>query len=161
MTGPSPRFRSRSRRKSRSDWWVNGHVGQSHNGAHVTIERLDVGQPFRAMTDGLAFAAACEAQSEAFGRESQIIGSGGSILLLNTLQRIVTDAECILWGAQDVERARIHGADESVDQAELARCFLAQARFYELYGSGTQHNISPIYVAWRRAIAPCWAWPKA
>jgi acetylornithine deacetylase/succinyl-diaminopimelate desuccinylase-like protein len=104
-------------------------------GAHITVERLDVGQPFRARTDGPAFAAARQAQEEAFGRESQIIGSGGSIPLLNTLQKIVPEAEFILWGAQDIERARIHGADESVDQSELARCILAQARFYELYGA--------------------------
>jgi acetylornithine deacetylase/succinyl-diaminopimelate desuccinylase-like protein len=104
-------------------------------GAHITVERLDVGQPFRAGTDGPAFVAARQAQAEAFGRESQIIGSGGSIPLLNTLQRIVPEAEFILWGAQDVEHARIHGADESVDLAELGRCILAQARFYELYGA--------------------------
>jgi acetylornithine deacetylase/succinyl-diaminopimelate desuccinylase-like protein len=104
-------------------------------GAHVTVERLDVGQPFRTRTDGPALAAGLTAQREAFGRESQLIGSGGSIPLLNTLQQIVPDAEFILWGAQDVERARIHGADESVDQAELARCIHAQARFYELYGA--------------------------
>jgi acetylornithine deacetylase/succinyl-diaminopimelate desuccinylase-like protein len=104
-------------------------------GAHVTVERLDVGQPFRARTDGPAIAAARRAQAEAFGRESQFIGSGGSIPLLNTLQRIVPDAEFILWGAQDVERARIHGADESVAQAELARCIVAQARFFDLYGA--------------------------
>ncbi len=104
-------------------------------GAHVTVERLDVGQPFRASTDGPAFAAARSAQGEAFGQESQVIGSGGSIPLLNTLQRIVPEAEFVLWGAQDVECARIHGADESVDLTELERCILAQARFYELFGA--------------------------
>jgi hypothetical protein len=51
----------------------------------------------------------------------------------------VPDAEFILWGAQDVERTRIHGADESVDRAELARCILAQARFYDLYGAGAEN----------------------
>jgi len=65
------------------------------------------------------------------------IGSGGSIPLLSTLQRVVPGAEFILWGGQDVERARIHGADESVNQAELARCILAQARFYQLYGEAS------------------------
>src|SRR5262245_59566873 len=104
-------------------------------GAHVAVERLDVGQPFRARTDGKAFDAARGALTEAFGRESQVVGSGGSIPLLNTLQQAVPDAEFILWGAQDVERARIHGADESVDQAELARCIVAQTRFFELYGA--------------------------
>jgi acetylornithine deacetylase/succinyl-diaminopimelate desuccinylase-like protein len=107
-------------------------------GAHVAVERLDVGQPFRARTDGPAFAAARGALTEAFGREPQLIGSGGSIPLLTTLQQAVPGAEFILWGAQDMERARIHGADESIDLAELGRCILAQARFFELFGARTE-----------------------
>jgi acetylornithine deacetylase/succinyl-diaminopimelate desuccinylase-like protein len=104
-------------------------------GAHVTVERIDVGEPFRARTDGSAVAAARGALKEAFGREPQLVGSGGSIPLLTTLERAVPGAEFILWGAQDVERARIHGADESVDLAELERCILAQTRFFALYGA--------------------------
>jgi acetylornithine deacetylase/succinyl-diaminopimelate desuccinylase-like protein len=107
-------------------------------GAHVTVERVKVGQPFRAKTDGLALAAARQAMTEAFGRESHLIGSGASIPLLNTLERVVPGAEFILWGAQDVEHARIHGADESVDLGELARCILAQAKFFELLGAPTE-----------------------
>ncbi len=104
-------------------------------GAQVTVEPVKVGQPFRAKTDGPALAAARKAMTEAFGQASNLIGSGASIPLLNTLERVVPEAEFILWGAQDVEHARIHGADESVDLDELARCILAQARFYELYGA--------------------------
>jgi acetylornithine deacetylase/succinyl-diaminopimelate desuccinylase-like protein len=106
-------------------------------GAHVVVERIDVGQPFRVKTDGPAFAAARQALTEVFGREAQLVGSGGSIPLLNTLQQAVPDAEFILWGAQDVEHARIHGADESVDQAELARCIMAQALFFASFGAST------------------------
>jgi cysteinylglycine-S-conjugate dipeptidase len=104
-------------------------------GAHVTVEPVKVGQPFRAKTNGPAIAAAGAALTEAFGRPSQLIGSGASIPLLNTLELAVPEAEFILWGAQDVEHARIHGADESVDLAELERCILAQVRFFELLGA--------------------------
>lgn len=103
-------------------------------GAQVTVERVKVGQPFRAPTEGPGLSAAQQAMTEAFGVESQLIGSGASIPLLNTLQAAVPGAEFVLWGAQDVEQARIHGADESVDLNELERCIVAQARFFELYG---------------------------
>jgi acetylornithine deacetylase/succinyl-diaminopimelate desuccinylase-like protein len=104
-------------------------------GAHVSVERVTAGQPFLARTDGPAVAVARAALAEVFGRPSQLIGSGGSIPLLNTLEHAVPGAEFILWGAQDVEQARIHGADESVDLAELERCIVAQARFFEMYGA--------------------------
>ena len=42
-------------------------------------------------------------------------GSGGSIPLLHTLQTAAPQAEFILWGPEDVARARIHASDESVD----------------------------------------------
>lgn len=107
-------------------------------GVQATVEPVKVGQPFRARTDGPAIAAARAALTEAFGRESQLIGSGASIPLLNTLEQAVPNAEFILWGAQDVEHARIHGADESVDLKELERCIVAQARFFEIYGATGQ-----------------------
>jgi cysteinylglycine-S-conjugate dipeptidase len=103
-------------------------------GAQVKVERVKVGQPFRARTDGPALEAARGAMTEAFGREAHLIGSGASIPLLNTLEAAVPGAEFILWGAQDVEHARIHGADESVDLAELERCIVAQVLFLQTYG---------------------------
>jgi hypothetical protein len=57
------------------------------------------------------------------------------IPVLNTLQRIVPEAGFILWGTSNMDRARVHGADENVERAELARCIFAQVRFYELYGA--------------------------
>jgi acetylornithine deacetylase/succinyl-diaminopimelate desuccinylase-like protein len=103
--------------------------------AQVTVERVKVGQPFRARTDGPGLAAARAAMTEAFGHEAQLIGSGASIPLLNTLEQAVPQAEFVLWGAQDVEQARIHGADESVDLAELERCILAQVLFFQSFGA--------------------------
>lgn len=102
-------------------------------GVDVTVEKVKVGPPFKVNTDGPAIAAARMAMSEAFGREAEFIGSGASIPLLNTLEVAVPRAEFILWGAEDVEFARIHGANESVDLAELERCILAQSRFLQIF----------------------------
>ena len=104
-------------------------------GVQVTVEKVKAGPPFQVPTGGPAITAARAAMSEAFGAECEFIGSGASIPLLNTLEAAVPGAEFILWGAQDVEFARIHGANESVDLAELERCIVAQSRFLQLLGT--------------------------
>jgi acetylornithine deacetylase/succinyl-diaminopimelate desuccinylase-like protein len=65
--------------------------------------------------------------AEVFGKPAGLIGSGGSIPLLTTLQRLTPDAEFVLWGAEDGAQANIHSADESVDLEELERMALAEA----------------------------------
>lgn len=75
--------------------------------------------------------AAISAMSEAFDKPATVIGSGGAIPLVNTIQTISPDASMVLFGAEDMERARIHGSNESVDLAELERCVLAAVRFVE------------------------------
>jgi len=64
---------------------------------------------------------------DAYDAEPSEAGSGGSIPLLGTLARAVPDAEFVLWGAEDMAEARIHGANESVDLDEIARSIAAQA----------------------------------
>ncbi|HWC71435.1 MAG TPA: M20/M25/M40 family metallo-hydrolase [Actinomycetota bacterium] len=98
-------------------------------GAAVEVERVKTAPPFRCATDGPAFAAARVAMQEAFGSPAGEAGSGGSIPLLRSLQAVSPDAEFILWGAEDLARARIHASDESVDPAEIERMILAQASF--------------------------------
>lgn len=103
-------------------------------GATVDVKKVKAGQPFRVDPSGPAFIKALEAMSEAFERPATIIGSGASIPLLHTLEAASPGAEFILWGAQDVEFARIHGANESVDLKELEGCTLAQALFLNALG---------------------------
>ena len=43
------------------------------------------------------------------------IGSGASIPLVASLQKVAPDAAIILWGAEDTAKSRIHASDESVD----------------------------------------------
>jgi acetylornithine deacetylase/succinyl-diaminopimelate desuccinylase-like protein len=96
--------------------------------------QVKVGQPFRARTDGPALKAARRAMTDAFGREAHLTGSCASSPLFNALESVAPAAEFILWGAQDGDHARIHGADESVDLAELERCIVAQVLFFQMYG---------------------------
>jgi acetylornithine deacetylase/succinyl-diaminopimelate desuccinylase-like protein len=102
-------------------------------GARVTVEPIDwdLGYPFRCASDGPAYAAARRALESAYGRQASEAGSGGSIPLLQKLQRAAPEAEFILWGAQDLAGARIHSSDESVDPSEIERTILAQAFFLQ------------------------------
>jgi acetylornithine deacetylase/succinyl-diaminopimelate desuccinylase-like protein len=98
-------------------------------GARVTVEPIDwdLGYPFRCATDGPGYTAARHAMEAAYGGAPGEAGSGGSIPLLQTLQRAAPGAEFILWGAEDVARSRIHASDESVDPSEIERMIVAQA----------------------------------
>jgi acetylornithine deacetylase/succinyl-diaminopimelate desuccinylase-like protein len=96
-------------------------------GAQVTVERTKEAPPFRCETDGPAYAAARRALEIAYGSTPGEAGSGGSIPLLQTLQKASPRAEFILWGPEDVAKSRIHASDESVDPSEIERMIVAQA----------------------------------
>jgi acetylornithine deacetylase/succinyl-diaminopimelate desuccinylase-like protein len=96
-------------------------------GAQLTVERTKEAPPFRCETGGPGFAAARGALEAAYGRPAGEAGSGGSIPLLQTLQRAAPNAEFILWGPEDTALARIHASDESVDPSEIEHMILAQA----------------------------------
>jgi cysteinylglycine-S-conjugate dipeptidase len=86
----------------------------------VSVERLTLGQPFTARTDGPGYAALATAMAAAFGRELVTAGQGGAIPLCNELQGACPDAEVLLIGVEE-PACHIHAADESVDPGELAR----------------------------------------
>jgi len=56
-------------------------------------------------------------------------GSGGSIPLLEVLQKVSPEAEFLLFGPIDNEHANIHGANESVCETELENCTKAESLF--------------------------------
>ena len=62
-------------------------------------------------------------------------GPGGSIPLLNVLRRAVPEAEFVLWGCEDHEQSRIHGASESVAISELERMIVTQALLLQDLGN--------------------------
>jgi acetylornithine deacetylase/succinyl-diaminopimelate desuccinylase-like protein len=95
-------------------------------GAEVTVERVKAAPPFRCDTTGPGYEASRQALGEAYGKPASEAGCGGSIPLLQTLQKVAPDAEFILWGPEDMAAARIHASDESVDLAEIERMILSQ-----------------------------------
>lgn len=95
-------------------------------GVRATITAGEAWPGWTTAVDGPALTAARTILTEVFGAPAELIGSGGSIPLLTTLQQLNPDAEFVLWGAEDGAEANIHSADESVDLDELARMALAQ-----------------------------------
>ena len=95
-------------------------------GAEVTVEKVKAGWPFAVDMSGAAVRAAEEALTEAYGVPVETIGSGGSIPLINYLNRACPRADVILWGAEDLELARIHATNESVDPKEIRAMIVAQ-----------------------------------
>ena len=102
-------------------------------GAQVEVQPTKTAPPFTCATDGPAYAAAREALQSAYNGISPVeAGSGGSIPLLRTLQTAAPQAEFILWGPEDVAKARIHASDESVDPSEIERLIVSQAQLIQL-----------------------------
>jgi acetylornithine deacetylase/succinyl-diaminopimelate desuccinylase-like protein len=94
--------------------------------ARVSVEVESIGQPFRAGTDGPAYAALRSALADAYGAPVGTAGQGGSIPLCNALRRHLPDAEIALLGVEE-PRCRIHAPNESVDPGEIERMALAEA----------------------------------
>ncbi|WP_395244355.1 M20/M25/M40 family metallo-hydrolase [Agromyces sp. MMS24-K17] len=95
----------------------------------VEVERVKVGHAFAVDESHPAIVAADDALREAYGAEVESIGSGASIPLVASLQKVSPDAAIILWGAEDTAKARIHASDESVDPKEIERMIVAQTLF--------------------------------
>ncbi|MFJ1708795.1 dipeptidase [Kitasatospora sp. NPDC088346] len=97
-------------------------------GARVEIEPEGTGAPFRAATDGRAYAALDRAVREVYGRELSFLGQGGSIPLCNVLAGCYPEAEIILMGVEE-PRCLIHAPNESVDPAEIEHMAHVEALF--------------------------------
>ena len=102
-------------------------------GVEVITAPVHTGDAFLGKTGGPVFTAAQEAATEAFETEPKITGSGGSIPLLTTLQKLAPDAEFVIWGPGD-EHSQVHAANESLDLAELERMIVAEALLLEKLG---------------------------
>lgn len=103
----------------------------------VVTAPVNTGDAFLGNAGGPVFTAAQEAASEAFGHEVKETGSGGTIPLLTTLQRIAPDAEFVIWGPGD-ERSQVHAANESLDLGELQRMIVAETLLLEKLGAASR-----------------------
>jgi acetylornithine deacetylase/succinyl-diaminopimelate desuccinylase-like protein len=108
---------------------------QAHTpwGAQVEVHPVSSSQPFRARTDGPAYAALALAMEAAYGRPMVTTGQGGSIPLTHTLTSLHPDAELLLIGVEE-PGCRIHAPNESVHPDELRRTALALALLLTLLG---------------------------
>lgn len=93
------------------------------------------GNGFAARTDSLAYDAAREVWSKAWdGAEVARVGVGGSIPLVNALQRAAPDADFLLVGTTD-GYANIHGPNERVLLDEFEKATLAEAEFFGAFAA--------------------------
>ncbi len=95
----------------------------------VEVEKVKVGHAFAVDSSHPAISAAIDALREAYGRPVESIGSGASIPLVSSLQKVAPGAAIVLWGAEDTKKSRIHASDESVDPEEIERMIAAQTMF--------------------------------
>ncbi|SDS48968.1 M20/M25/M40 family metallo-hydrolase [Microterricola viridarii] len=95
----------------------------------VEVEKVKVGHAFAVEESHPAIVAASTALTDAYGAPVESIGSGASIPLVASLQKVAPQGAIILWGAEDTAQSRIHASDESVDPGEIERMIAAQTLF--------------------------------
>lgn len=103
--------------------------------AQVDLSEFHASPGFICPTGGHGYEAAKKVMEDVYRRPVSEIGGGGSIPLMNVLKRVVPGAEFVLWGCEDNECSRIHGANESVDLGELERMIVTQALLLQELGN--------------------------
>ena len=103
-------------------------------GAKVSVETESTGSPFRAATDGPAYATLGKAMADVYGTPMSSLGQGGSIPLCNVLTEEYPDAEIVLMGVEEPQ-CLIHAPNESVDPSEIRNMAHVEALFLLRYGS--------------------------
>jgi cysteinylglycine-S-conjugate dipeptidase len=95
-------------------------------GIRLEVNAGATGNGFAARTGSPVYQAAREAWSAAWGAETVLVGTGGSIPLVNALNRAVPQADMLLVGTTD-GYANIHGPNERVLLDEFEKATLAEA----------------------------------
>lgn len=98
-------------------------------GVELEVTPGETGNGFSADLSGPAYEAAREALAVAWGAETQVAATGGSIPLVNALQATIPDAEILLLGATD-GYSDIHAPNERVLIDELEKATIAEAEFF-------------------------------
>jgi acetylornithine deacetylase/succinyl-diaminopimelate desuccinylase-like protein len=101
-------------------------------GISLEVHAGETGNGFAARTASIAYEAAHAAWAQAWGADTVTVGAGGSIPLVNVLNRAVPEADILLVGATD-GYANIHGPNERVLLDELERATIAEADFFARY----------------------------
>jgi len=101
----------------------------------VEVAKVKTGHAFAVDMAAPAITAAEQALADVYGTDVEAIGSGGSIPLIASIQKIAPAAAIILWGAEDTAKANIHAGDESVDPGEIERMIAVQTLLLSRLGS--------------------------
>ncbi|MEO6533422.1 MAG: dipeptidase [Pseudolysinimonas sp.] len=105
-------------------------------GAQLSIEDLDLGQPFLVDASGWAAEDAIAAMEEAYGAEVVQMGSGGSIPFIADLVERYPNAQILITGVEDPD-TRAHSPNESLHLPTLQRAILAEALLLSRMNSRT------------------------
>lgn len=100
--------------------------------AKVSFEPGGIGAPFAGTLGGPGFDAMARAMREAYGRDLETQGQGGSIPLCTVFQETFPDAEIMLLGVCEPE-CRIHAPNESVHPSEIENMAIVLANFLREY----------------------------
>ncbi|HEU0206834.1 MAG TPA: dipeptidase [Pseudolysinimonas sp.] len=95
-------------------------------GAQLSIEDLDLGQPFLVDASGWAAEDALAAMNEAYGAEAVQMGSGGSIPFIADLVERYPNAQILITGVEDPD-TRAHSPNESLHLPTLQHAILTEA----------------------------------
>jgi acetylornithine deacetylase/succinyl-diaminopimelate desuccinylase-like protein len=111
-------------------------------GIALEVEAAETGPGFFARTSGPAYDAARAALSAAWGAETELIATGGSIPLVSALSEAVPGAEILLLGTTD-GFANIHAPNERVLVDEFEKAVLAEALFLGLLPAAVAGRSAP------------------
>jgi acetylornithine deacetylase/succinyl-diaminopimelate desuccinylase-like protein len=95
-------------------------------GATVTIDDVDLGNPFLVDTTGWAVAEAEDAMRQAWGRPAMETGIGGSIPFISELVDVCPQAQILVTGVEDPD-SRAHSPNESLHLGVFRRAILTEA----------------------------------
>jgi acetylornithine deacetylase/succinyl-diaminopimelate desuccinylase-like protein len=104
-------------------------------GAEATITPEGFGHPYELKAEGPAYDAMRRGFKEAFGRETVLMGAGGSIPFLAAFAGRFPNAALLLTGAAD-PTSNAHSENESLDLGDFEKSCLAEALFLGYLADG-------------------------